>query len=95
MLPRAPYSVAEVVAYLYAAKIREEFSRLSVLRRRERDRAVQRWGKRVGLRWAVGQDGHARVSVDVKELEGGLKRGRSGVAEDTLSRLGILALWYA
>jgi len=70
VLPRAPYSVAEVVAYLYAARMGEEFGGLSVLGGRERDRAVQRWGKRVGLRWVVGRDGHARVSVDVKELEG-------------------------
>jgi hypothetical protein len=74
-MPRVPYTLATVVAYLYAALMLEDFVGLSTLGKKDRDRGIRDVGrmKTYGFGWTVGRDGVRRVGVDEEELEGDFK----------------------
>jgi hypothetical protein len=71
-MPRVPYSLAAVLAYLYAARMLDGLVGLSTLGKRRRDIVIKDicWGKGYGLGWTIGLDGEKRVGVDEEELEG-------------------------
>ena len=71
-VPRAPYTLAVIAAYLYAARMLDAFAGLSVLPPRVRDRriAAATRGRTYGLGWTCGADGVRRVGVDEEELDG-------------------------
>ncbi|KAF8243928.1 hypothetical protein K440DRAFT_667495 [Wilcoxina mikolae CBS 423.85] len=67
-VPRLPFSIATLIAYLYAAKMLEDFVGLSVMNTKERNRRISALGKTYGFGWTTGQDGKTRVGVDEEEL---------------------------
>lgn len=69
-MPRLPYNIATVIAYLYAARMLEDFMGLSMLDTKERNRRIVAIGKTYGFGWTTGQDGKRRVGVDEEELDG-------------------------
>ena len=71
-VPRAPYTLAVVATYLYAARMLDAFAGLSVLPPRVRDRriAAATRGRSYGLGLTCGADGVHRVGVDEEELDG-------------------------
>jgi len=73
-MPRVPYTLAAVIAYLYAALMLEDFVGLSTLGK-DRDRGIRDVGrmKTYGFGWTVGRNGVRRVGVDEEELEGDFK----------------------
>ncbi|KAF8243693.1 hypothetical protein K440DRAFT_36961 [Wilcoxina mikolae CBS 423.85] len=80
-LPRVPYTLATMMAYLYAAKMGADFVGVSALEGKEREMRLQRVGRgrSYGFGWTVGEDGRWRVGVDREELRGGWDwRGNSG-----------------
>jgi len=68
-MPRLPYNIATVVAYLYAARMLGDFVGLSLLCRKERNKRITALGKTYGFGWTTREDGSARVGIDKEELD--------------------------
>jgi len=68
-MPRLPYNIATVIAYLYAARMLRDFMGLSMLDTKERNRRIAAIGKTYGFGLTTGQDGKSRVGVDEEELD--------------------------
>ena len=71
-VPRAPYTLAVIAAYLYADRMLDAFARLSVLLPRVRNRCIAEatCGRTYGLGWTCGADGVRRVGIDEEALDG-------------------------
>ena len=71
-VPRAPYTLAVIAAYLYAARMLDAFAGMSVLLPRVRNRRIAEAtrGCTYGLGWTCGAAGVRRVGVDEEALDG-------------------------
>lgn len=63
-LVRRPDTIASVLLFICGSSMREDFKGMSLMRRRERDDVVTRWGKSFAMGNVVGVDGVERQAVD-------------------------------
>ncbi|KAF8243929.1 hypothetical protein K440DRAFT_636647 [Wilcoxina mikolae CBS 423.85] len=75
-MPYVPYTIAGVMGYLYAARMLDVFSGVSILGGSKRDKVIREMtrGKRYGLGWTMRVDGKKRVGIDEEELFGSYEK---------------------
>ena len=67
-LVRQPDTIASVLLYICGSSMRDDFQGISLMRRRERDEEVRRWGKSYAMGNVIGVDGVERQAVDESEF---------------------------
>jgi len=72
-LPVAPDSLAGCAFYVCDSVMLRDFERLSMLGARERDRRVERMGRRYRFGWMTGVSGRRRIGIDYAEGEVGFR----------------------
>lgn len=67
-LPREPDTIASVMLYLCASRMRENFEGMATLSGKERDDRVKKWRKNYRFGQVMGVDGVQRTGIDDSDL---------------------------